>query len=180
MKDPQNLIWIDLEMTGLSPEINQILEIATVVTDKNLNIIANGPVFAIQTELSVLQTMDDWNQSHHKASGLYERARASRVSRETAEQMTIAFLSRFVDANQSPMCGNTISMDRQFLNRYMPKLAAFFHYRQLDVSTLKEIIKRWYPNSLKFDKSSKHLALSDIYDSIDELKFYRQHFFRTE
>jgi oligoribonuclease len=180
MKDQQNLIWIDLEMTGLSPEHNQILEIATVVTDKHLNIIANGPVFAIKTDLSVLETMDNWNQSHHKASGLYKRALNSHVSVETAEQMTISFLKCFINGNQSPMCGNTISMDRQFLNRYMPKLAAFFHYRQIDVSTFKELIKRWYPGALKFEKVSKHLALNDIYDSIDELKYYRQHYFRTE
>jgi oligoribonuclease len=179
MKDSDNLIWIDLEMTGLSPEYNQILEIATVVTDKHLNVIAHGPVFALKTETGVLETMDDWNQKHHRASGLYQRALQSRVTLEQAELMTIAFLNCFIDAGVSPMCGNTISMDRQFLNRYMPKLASFFHYRQIDVSTIKELVKRWYPQVAKFEKESRHLALSDIYDSIEELKFYRQHYFRN-
>lgn len=178
-KDNENLIWIDLEMTGLSPVENQIIEIATVVTDKDLNILANGPVLAIQTDFSALLAMDDWNQKHHRASGLYDRVLASRVSCRQAELMTIDFLKCFVEAGVSPMCGNTISMDRQFLNRHMPDLAAFFHYRQIDVSTLKELVKRWYPNATRFDKNSVHLALNDIYDSIEELKFYRQHYFRN-
>jgi len=179
MKDENHLIWIDLEMTGLVPKDNQIIEIATVVTDKELNILANGPVFAIQTESRALEAMDDWNQTHHRASGLYQRVLNSRVSCGKAEEMTISFLKCFVDAGVSPMCGNTISMDRQFLNVHMPKLAAFFHYRQIDVSTLKELTKRWYPQAPKFEKSSQHLAIHDIYDSIQELEFYRQHFFRN-
>lgn len=178
MKDAEHLIWIDLEMTGLFPELNQILEIATVVTDKHLNIIANGPVLAIKTQASVLETMDDWNQKHHKASGLYQRALQSRVSVEDAEAMTISFLQCFIDPGVSPMCGNTISMDRQFLNRHMPNLACFFHYRQIDVSTIKELVKRWYPNAKKFEKESRHLALNDIVDSIEELKFYRNQYFK--
>jgi oligoribonuclease len=178
-KDHQYLVWIDLEMTGLSPLENQIIEIATVVTDKDLNVIANGPVLAVQTEMSALEAMDDWNQKHHRASGLYDRVVKSRVCCRQAEQMTIAFLSCFIDAGISPMCGNTISMDRQFLNHHMPDLAAFFHYRQIDVSSLKELVKRWYPEAIKFEKNSQHLALNDIYDSIEELKFYRQHFFRN-
>jgi oligoribonuclease len=122
--------------------------------------------------------MDDWNQTHHQASGLYQRALGSKVGIAQAEAMTIGFLERFLDKGQSPMCGNTISMDRQFLNRYMPRLASFFHYRQIDVSTIKELVKRWYPNASKFDKTSKHLALSDVYDSIEELKYYRNLYFK--
>lgn len=176
MKNKTDLIWIDLEMTGLSIVHNQILEIATVVTDKDLNVIANGPVFVLQTPKKELESMDDWNQTHHKASGLYERALQSHVTTAQAERLTISFLKHFVDAQTSPMCGNTICTDRQFLNQYMPDLADFFHYRQIDVSSFKEIFKRWYPNKPKFDKISKHLAINDIYDSIEELKYYRKHF----
>ncbi len=177
MIDKNNLIWIDLEMTGLSPEFNQILEIATVVTDSQLNVIAHGPVFAIQTPSEVLMGMDDWNQKHHSSSGLYMRALESQVSVQQAEQFTIEFLKNFVPAQSSPMCGNSICMDRQFLIRHMPQLANFFHYRQIDVSSFKEMCKRWYPEKTKFDKISKHLALNDIFDSIEELKYYREHFF---
>lgn len=177
MSNQNHLIWIDLEMTGLSPEHNQILEIATVVTDEKLNILANGPTFAIQTPLEVLIGMDNWNQTHHQASGLYERARNSHVTVEQAERMTLHFLKHFTQAQTSPICGNSICMDKQFLNRYMPELSNYFHYRQIDVSSFKEMIKRWYPEKAKFDKMSKHLALSDIYDSIEELKYYREHFF---
>jgi oligoribonuclease len=178
MKDKENLIWIDLEMSGLNVEKNQIIEIATVVTDKELNILANGPVFAIQTDIKHLEAMDDWNQKQHRGSGLYQRVLNSKVSCQQAELMTIAFLKAFIDASTSPMCGNTISMDRQFLNRYMPKLAEFFHYRQIDVSSIKELAKRWYKDLPKFEKTSQHLALNDIYDSIEELKFYRQLLFK--
>ena len=173
-----NLIWIDLEMTGLSPEHNQILEIATVVTDHKLNIIAHGPVFAIQTPQSVLATMDNWNQTHHKASGLYARALQSRVTAAQAEQHTLHFLKHFVKAQQSPMCGNSICNDRQFLNKHMPSLANFFHYRQIDVSSFKEMCSRWYPDAQKFAKISKHLALNDVFDSIEELKYYKRNFFK--
>lgn len=177
MKDANNLIWIDLEMTGLVVEQEQILEIATVVTDQHLNVLAHGPVLALKTAEEYLQKMDDWNQRHHRASGLYERVQRSTVDVTQAEAMTIAFLQRFLNPGESPMCGNTISMDRQFLNRYMPKLAQFFHYRQIDVSSIKELVKRWYPNAAKFEKNSKHLAQNDIYDSIEELSFYREHYF---
>ena len=174
----ERLIWIDLEMTGLSPEINQIIEIATVVTDHHLNVLANGPVLAIQTQQAALDGMDDWNQKHHRASGLYQRVQASTVSMTTAEQFTIDFLKVFVEPHTSPICGNSICMDKQFLNRYMPSLSDFFHYRQIDVSSFKEIIKRRYPQGPRLEKQSKHLALSDIYDSIEELKFYQQHYFK--
>ena len=178
MSNQNHLIWIDLEMTGLSPEHNQILEIATVVTDANLNIIANGPTFAIQTSKEVLMAMDNWNQTHHQASGLYERALRSHVTVNQAERLTLQFLKHFTEAQCSPICGNSICMDKQFLNRHMPQLSNYFHYRQIDVSSFKEMIKRWYPEKAKFDKMSKHLALSDIYDSIEELKYYREHFFK--
>lgn len=177
MRNNSNLIWIDLEMTGLSPERDQILEIATVITDYQLNIIAHGPVFAIRTPLHILEGMDDWNQKHHKSSGLYERALHRGVDIKVAEQMTIHFLKTFIDKGVSPMCGNTISQDRMFINRYMPHLATFFHYRQIDVSTIKELVKHWYPEDKKFEKHSKHLALSDIIDSIEELRYYKQHYF---
>ncbi len=177
MRNNTHLIWIDLEMTGLSPEQDQILEIATVVTDNLLNIIAHGPVFAIKTPLEILQRMDDWNQKHHKSSGLYDRALHNGVDIQVAEEMTIHFLKTFIDKGLSPMCGNTISQDRMFINRYMPQLAKFFHYRQIDVSTIKELVKHWYPKATKFEKHSKHLALSDIIDSIEELRHYKQHFF---
>jgi oligoribonuclease len=178
MKDKNNLIWIDLEMTGLSPQKNQILEIATVVTDSQLNILANGPVLAIQTPLEVLQGMDDWNQKQHGSSGLYQRALQSTVTAAQAEKMTIQFLKQFIDPATSPICGNSICMDKQFLVLHMPLLSQFFHYRQIDVSSFKEIFKRWYPEKAKFDKISKHLALNDIYDSIEELKHYREHFIK--
>ena len=177
MKDAENLIWIDLEMTGLLVDQDQIIEIATVVTDKHLNILAHGPVFAIQTNQAQLDAMDDWNQRHHRRSGLYERVLRSNVCLAQAEDMTLGFLESFLNPGESPMCGNTISMDRMFLTKYMPKLQQFFHYRQIDVSSIKELVKRWYPNAGKFEKTSKHLAQSDIYDSIEELAYYRQHYF---
>jgi oligoribonuclease len=178
MPRKNRLIWIDLEMTGLSPAVNQIIEIATVITDNHLNVIANGPVFAIETPQATLDSMDDWNQKHHRASGLYQRVQASSVSIAKAEQMTIQFLNVFVEANTSPICGNSICMDKQFLNRYMPTLSNFFHYRQIDVSSFKEMIRRLYPEGPQLEKHSKHLALSDIYDSIEELKFYQKHYFK--
>lgn len=178
MPNKDRLIWIDLEMTGLSPEINQIIEIATVVTDNHLNVIANGPVLAIEAHQTVLEGMDNWNQTHHRASGLYQRVQASKVSMAKAEQFTLDFLKAFVAPNTSPICGNSICMDKQFLNRHMPRLSNFFHYRQIDVSSFKEMIKRWHPQGPQLDKHSKHLALSDIYDSIEELKFYQKHYFK--
>lgn len=177
MKHNQNLIWIDLEMTGLYPEHDRIIEIATVITDAHLNILAEGPVFAIHQDESLLADMDEWNTKQHNQSGLIERVRESDTNERTAETQTIEFLSQYVDKGLSPMCGNSICQDRRFLYKYMPKLADFFHYRNLDVSTLKELAARWYPSILKgTKKQSKHLALADIKDSIEELAYYREHF----
>jgi oligoribonuclease len=178
-QDAQNLIWIDLEMTGLDPQSDAIIEIATVVTDKELNVLAEGPVLAIHQAGEVLDRMDEWNQNQHGQSGLIERVRASRIDEAEAEARTLAFLADWVPARSSPMCGNSICQDRRFLARCMPKLEAFFHYRNLDVSTVKELAARWAPE-LKdgFKKQSSHLALNDIIDSIDELKFYRETFIR--
>lgn len=174
-----NLIWIDLEMTGLNPDTDRIIEIATVVTDAHLNVLAEGPVFAIHQKDIVLNAMDEWNTRQHGGSGLTERVRRSKVSEADAEAQTIEFLSRFVDPKKSPICGNSICQDRRFLYRHMPKLEAFFHYRNLDVSTVKELARRWYPDLLqRFTKRSSHLAMDDIKDSIDELRYYRQYFFR--
>jgi oligoribonuclease len=172
---PENLIWIDLEMTGLEPQTDHILEIATVVTDSHLNILAEGPVLAIHQSDALLAAMDDWNRKQHGESGLVERVRASDLDERTAERHTLEFLQRYVPKEKSPMCGNSICQDRRFLARFMPELEAYFHYRNLDVSTLKELGRRWYPERIKgFNKSSTHLALQDIRDSIDELRFYRE------
>ena len=172
-----NLIWIDLEMTGLDTLQDEIIEIATIVTDKDLNILAEGPVHAIQQNESLLQGMDDWNQEHHGQSGLLERVRNSRITEAEAESDTLAFLSQYVPSQVSPMCGNIICQDRRFLARSMPNLEHYFHYRNLDVSTLKELALRWAPKVAKdFCKESQHLALADIHDSIDELRYYRKHF----
>lgn len=180
MKHKQNLIWIDLEMTGLSPEHDRIIEIATIVTDKDLNILDEGPMLAIHQSEECLDGMDDWNTKQHNASGLVERVHNSRVTEADAEQKTLAFLKAYVNKGLSPMCGNTICQDRRFLCNYMPELAAFFHYRNLDVSTLKELATRWAPSLMKgIEKKSKHLALDDIKDSIDELKYYRKHFIKN-
>ncbi len=177
MKSNNNLIWIDLEMTGLEPNRERIIEIATIVTDSQLNILAEGPVLAIHQEQSLLAEMDEWNTRQHNHSGLVQRVLDSQVSEADAEQQTIAFLERYLDKGKSPMCGNSICQDRRFLYNYMPQLAAFFHYRNLDVSTLKELVKRWRPSLLAgVIKDSKHLALEDIKDSIAELVYYRQHF----
>ncbi len=178
-QDPNNLIWIDLEMTGLDPFNDRIIEIATVVTDARLEIIAEGPVLAIHQPDEVLAAMDEWNTRQHGASGLTERVRASTVDEAEAERQTLAFLRQYVPANASPMCGNSICQDRRFLARLMPELEAYFHYRNLDVSTLKELARRWAPRVYNgFQKSSTHLALDDIRDSIEELRYYREHFIR--
>ncbi len=173
---PDNLIWIDLEMTGLDPASDRIIEVATIVTDKNLNELAIGPVLAVFQEISDLNAMDQWNTDQHTKSGLVERVKNSTIKESDAEKATIEFLEQYVPSNKSPMCGNSICQDRRFLARLMPQLEAYFHYRNLDVSSLKELAQRWYPSVAKgFNKESKHLALDDIRDSIDELKYYREH-----
>ena len=180
MKNNQHLIWIDLEMTGLSPENDFIIEIATVVTDNSLAVIAEGPVLALHQPDAILAKMDAWNTKQHGASGLIERVRQSQMSADEAQRQTLAFLHDYLDPGVSPMCGNSICQDRRFLCRYMPQLANFFHYRNLDVSTLKELAMRWQPLIMSgFKKQSKHLALDDIKDSIDELRYYRDHFLKT-
>jgi oligoribonuclease len=173
--DHNNLIWIDLEMTGLSPERDVIIEIATIVTDAELNILAEGPVFAIHQHDAVLAGMDDWNTRQHGGSGLTQRVRESRITTRQAEQATLDFLAHWVPTGKSPMCGNSICQDRRFLAHQMPRLEAYFLYRNLDVSTLKELARRWYPAAAAgLTKNSSHLALDDIRDSIAELKYYRR------
>jgi len=170
-----NLIWIDLEMTGLDPGNDSILEIATVVTDKNLEVLAEGPEFAIHHGVARLEAMDDWNRNQHGKSGLWQRVLESPVDLATAEARTVEFLSQWVPAGKSPMCGNSICQDRRFLHRLMPRLEKYFHYRHLDVSTIKELARRWSPDVAKgFNKESAHTALSDVRDSIAELRYFRQ------
>ena len=179
VKDPDNLIWIDLEMTGLQPESDRIIEIATVVTDKQLDVLAEGPVIAVHQEDAILEGMDEWNTRQHHGSGLVGRVRSSDTNESDAERATLDFLSQFVDSGTSPMCGNSICQDRRFLARWMPELEAFFHYRNLDVSTLKELARRWYPGRAEgFTKQSSHLALQAVYDSIEELRYYRNELFK--
>ncbi|HEU5281487.1 MAG TPA: oligoribonuclease [Gammaproteobacteria bacterium] len=178
-KSSTNLVWIDLEMTGLDPNHDHIIEIATIVTDSDLNVIAEGPVFAINQPDALLNGMDEWNTKQHNQSGLVQRVRDSNVSEAEAEAATIAFLEKHIDAGLSPMCGNSIWQDRRFLTKYMPKLEQYFHYRMIDVSTLKELAKRWAPEvAAGVKKDSSHLALSDIRDSINELSHYRMHFLK--
>jgi oligoribonuclease len=175
-----NLVWIDLEMTGLNPDLDHIIEIATIVTDAALNVIAEGPVLAIHQDDSVLDGMDDWNRTTHGASGLVQRVRESAITVAQAEAATLQFLARHSEAGTSPMCGNSICQDRRFLAREMPSLEKFFHYRNLDVSTVKELARRWAPAVLDgVSKSSTHLALDDIRESIRELEHYRRHFFKV-
>lgn len=178
-KNNNNLVWLDMEMTGLDPVNDKIIEIAVIVTDPNLEILSEAPVFVIKQDDSLLQNMDAWNTNTHSKSGLIEKVKHSTTSERDAEDQLINFLKPYVDKNKSPMCGNTICQDRRFMANYMPKLEAYFHYRNLDVSVFKELAKRWRPELIgKFKKSAKHEALADIKESIEELKFYREHFLK--
>lgn len=176
-----NLIWIDLEMTGLNPDQDRIIEIATIVTDKELNVLAEGPVFAVHQPDAALKAMDNWNTRQHGHSGLTERVRQSTTDERSAELATLEFLARYALPNSAPMCGNSICQDRRFLYRWMPELERFFHYRNLDVSTLKELARRWAPAVVEsYVKQNTHLALDDVRDSINELRHYRAHFIREK
>lgn len=179
MQNVNNLIWVDLEMTGLEPDKDVVIEIATIVTDSDLNTLAEGPVIAIHQSDERLSGMDEWNTTHHTRSGLVDRVRASDYDEARTTQETIAFLEQWVPAGASPMCGNTICQDRRFMARHMPDLERFFHYRNLDVSTLKILMQRWRPQlEAGFDKTATHLALDDIRESIDEMRYYREHFIK--
>ena len=179
--DKQNLIWIDLEMTGLDPEKERIIEIATIVTDKNLNILAEGPVLAIRQPDALLNKMSEWCVKTHTANGLIERVKASKLTKRAAELQTLDFLKKYVPKGASPICGNSVAQDKRFLFKYMPELADYFHYRHLDVSTLKELAARWRPDILNgFNKQNTHLALDDIRGSIKELAYYREHFLKMD
>ncbi|WP_395824956.1 oligoribonuclease [Collimonas sp.] len=174
-----NLIWVDMEMTGLNPDSDRIIEVAVVVTDAQLNILAEGPVFTIHQPDEIMDGMDAWNKGTHGRSGLIEKVKASTVTESDAELALIEFLKKYVPSGKSPMCGNTICQDRRFMARGMPKLEAFFHYRNLDVSTLKELCRRWKPELASgFKKHQKHTALADIIESIEELRYYREHFIK--
>lgn len=180
-KSDKNLVWLDCEMTGLNPEAERIIEIAVVVTGPNLESRTEGPVLVIHQTDAQLDQMDAWNKGTHGKSGLIDKVRASTLTEEQAQEQLIAFLSQYVPANKSPMCGNSIGQDRRFLVKYMPKLEAFFHYRNLDVSTLKELSKRWRPEVYaSFKKQQRHTALADVHESIDELEHYRKHFLKLD
>ncbi len=179
MQNSSNLIWVDLEMTGLEPDDDVVIEIATIVTDSDLNTLAEGPVIALHQSVERLAGMDEWNTTHHTRSGLVDRVRASRDNEQSATDQTILFLQQWVPAGASPMCGNTICQDRRFMARHLPQLEAYFHYRNLDVSTLKILMQRWRPElEAGIKKTSAHLALDDIRESIEEMRYYREHFLR--
>jgi len=177
MQHDDYLVWMDLEMTGLEPDTDSILEIATIITDGELNIIAEGPNLVVHQDESVLEAMDDWCKIHHSDSGLSERVRQSKLSMQDAEQQTLDFITKYVKKGTSPLCGNSIHQDRRFLVPYMPNLESYFHYRNIDVSTVKELARRWYNDLQAPQKKEEHLALADVRESIDELKFYRQQLF---
>ena len=178
-QDPGNLIWIDMEMSGLNPETEKVLEVAIVVTDSQLNTVAEAPVLVVHQDDAVLSGMDDWNKSTHGKTGLTSRVKSSTLDEAAVETMMIAFLTQHVPPNISPMCGNSVHQDRRFLGRYLPKLEAYFLYRNIDVSTLKELARRWKPDIMAgLAKQGKHEALADIYESIEELKYYREHFLK--
>ena len=180
MARSDNLVWLDMEMTGLDPEVDGVLEIATIVTDSELNIIAEGPVIVVFQEDSILNSMDEWNTTHHSESGLLDRVRSEGVSIHETEARTLEFLRLHIDDNTSPLCGNSIGQDRRFIVRYMPQLDEFLHYRSIDVSAIKELARRWRPELYAgFKKMGHHQALEDVRESIEELKFYRDTFFQT-
>ena len=175
-----NLVWIDLEMTGLNPDHDRIIEMATIITDGELNTLAEGPVLAIRQPQELLDGMDDWNQTHHSASGLLDRIAREGVTETEAEAATLAFVETYVKEKSAPLCGNTIWQDRRFLSAYMPSLENYLHYRMIDVSTIKELARRWYPEiAAGLKKSNQHTALADIRESVEELRFYREHMFRA-
>ena len=174
----KNLIWLDLEMTGLDPEHERIIEIATIVTDSELNIIAEGPNLVINQNKSLLDSMDEWNQKQHGSTGLIDAVKISNITEQMAEIETLDFISKYVGQKKSPMCGNTVSHDRRFLSKYMPQLEAYFNYRHIDVSSVKEVITRWSNNAQAYEKNSSHRAQDDIRESINELRFYKKEFFR--
>ena len=175
-----NLIWVDMEMTGLVPETHRVIEIATIVTDTNLAVLAEGPVIAIHQEPAELEAMDEWNTRTHTRSGLVDRVRSSTITEQGATEATLDFLRQWVPEGKSPMCGNSICQDRRFMARHMPELETFFHYRNLDVSTLKILMQRWRPDLPEAPKQGAHQALEDIRESIEELRHYRTHFLRVE
>ena len=179
-QDQNNLVWIDMEMTGLNPDTDRIIEVALVVTNSSLEMVAEAPVLVVHQSDEALAAMDDWNKNTHGRSGLIDKVRSSSLTEQQVEEQMVEFLVRHVGSRLSPMCGNSICQDRRFLARWMPKLEAYFHYRNLDVSTLKELVKRWRPELAKgLTKHGKHEALADIYESIEELKYYREHFLRA-
>ena len=179
MQQSSNLIWVDMEMTGLDPDHNVVIEIATIVTDSDLNTLAEGPVIAVHQDDATLATMDEWNTTHHTHSGLVSRVRASNHTERSAAALTLAFLEEWVPAGASPMCGNSICQDRRFMARHMPELETYFHYRNLDVSSFKILMQRWRPElEAGITKTSAHLALDDIRESIEEMRYYREHFLR--
>ena len=181
MQSENNLVWVDMEMTGLEPDRDVVIEIATIVTDSDLNTLAEGPVIALHQSDAILDAMDEWNTNHHNSSGLVARVRASKHDEQSAGRETLAFLEQWVPRGASPMCGNTICQDRRFMARHLPELEAYFHYRNLDASTLKILMQRWRPDLAGgFNKSATHLALDDIRESIEELRYYRQHLLRLD